>query len=87
MPDIWIPAQLRGMTNGQERVMVTGKTLRQAVDELEAHHPGLKARLVQDDQLRPEYSVVVDGIVSQMRLRHPLSENSEVHILPAISGG
>ena len=87
MPEIWIPAQLRGLTNGQERVAVTGNTLRQVVDELEVLHPGLKARLVQDDRLRPEFSVVVDGMVSQMRLRQPLSENSEVHILPAISGG
>jgi molybdopterin converting factor small subunit len=29
----------------------------------------------------------VDGQVSQQRLRHPLDESSEVHFIPAISGG
>lgn len=87
MPVIWIPAQLRELSNGQERVSVAGNNLRQALDGLEERHPGLKARLIQDDQLRPELSVIVDGVVSQMRLRQPLAENSEVHILPAISGG
>jgi molybdopterin converting factor small subunit len=30
---------------------------------------------------------VVDGEVSQLRLRHRLRDGSEVHFLPAISGG
>jgi molybdopterin converting factor small subunit len=29
----------------------------------------------------------VDGRVSSQRLRHELTETSEVHFLPAISGG
>jgi hypothetical protein len=31
--------------------------------------------------------VVVDGRVSNQRLRHRLIESSEVHFLPAIGGG
>jgi molybdopterin converting factor small subunit len=65
MPVIWIPALLRDLTDGKERVTVPGRTLRQAIDELEAHHPGLKARLLEENQLRLEFSVVVDGTVSQ----------------------
>ncbi len=87
MPVIWIPALLRDLTGGQEQVAVPGDTLRQALDELDTLHPGIKARLTHDAQLRPDFSVVVDGMVSHLRLRQPLSENSEVHLLPAISGG
>ena len=87
MPIIWIPALLRDLTGGQEQVAVPGDTLRHAVEELEVCHPGIKARLLKDGQLRPDFSVVVDGNVSHLRLRQPLSENSEVHLLPAISGG
>jgi len=87
MPVIWIPALLRELTAGEERVTLTGDTLRQAVEELEARHPGIKVRLLQGDQLRPDISVVVDGTVSHLRLRQPLSKNSEVHLLSAISGG
>jgi molybdopterin converting factor small subunit len=87
MPVIWIPALLRDLTGGQEQVRVPGATLRQALDQLEARHPGLKARLLQEDQLRPDFSVVVDGTVSHLKLRQPLTEDSEVHLLPTISGG
>lgn len=87
MPVIWIPALLRDLTAGKERVTVPGRTLRQAIDELEACHPGIKARLIEANQLRPDISVVVDGTVSHLRLRQLLSENSEVHLLSAISGG
>jgi molybdopterin synthase sulfur carrier subunit len=87
MPVIWIPALLRDLTAGEERVTLNGDTLRQAVDELEEHHPGIKVRLLEVDQLRPDISVVVDGTVSHLRLRQPLSENSEVHLLSAIHGG
>ena len=38
-------------------------------------------------QHRSDFSVVVDGMVSQLKLRQPLSENTEVHILPAFKGG
>jgi molybdopterin synthase sulfur carrier subunit len=87
MPVIWIPALLRDLTAGEVRVTVTGDTLRQAIDDLEARHPGIKLCLLQADQLRPDISVVVDGTVSHLKLRQPLSENSEVHLLSAISGG
>ena len=78
---------LRDLTSGQDRVRVKGHTLRAAIDNLEAHHPGLKARLLVGDQLSQEISVVVDGELSHLRLRQPLTEDSEVHLLPLISGG
>jgi molybdopterin converting factor small subunit len=87
MPVIWIPALLRDLAGGQEQVKVPGATLRQALDELTALYPELRARLVEGDQLRPGFSVMVDGTASYLKLRQPLSENSEVHLLPAISGG
>lgn len=87
MAEVWIPALLRDLTAGQECVCVPGGTLRQALDALEARYPGLKARLFEGDDLRPDISVVVDGTVSMLRLRQPLPENCEVHLLSAISGG
>ena len=87
MPTLWIPALLRDLTAGKEIVSVPGSTLRQAINELELRHPGIKARLLVEDQLRSDLAVVVDGTASHLRLRQPLSESSEVHFLPAISGG
>jgi len=53
----------------------------------QAEHERAKARLCDEGRLRPNISVVVDGTVSTLRLRHQLSETSEVHFLPAIGGG
>ena len=87
MPVIFIPSLLRDLTGGQESVQVAGATVREVIESLETRYPGVKARLYDGDRLRPGIAVVVDGAVSSQRLRHKLTENSEVHFLPALSGG
>ncbi len=87
MAVVWIPALLRDLTDGQEQVTVPGETVRQVIAQLEKAYPGMEARLCEEGRLRSNVSVVVDGRVSSQRLRHELTETSEVHFLPAISGG
>ncbi len=87
MPVIWIPAQLRDLTGGLERVAVEAETVRQAIERLEQLYPGIRARLCEGDRLRENLSVLVDGVVSRQRLRQRLTATNEVHILPLISGG
>jgi len=57
------------------------------IAQLEKAYPGIEARLCEGGRLRSNISVVVDSQVSSQRLRHELTETSEVHFLPAISGG
>lgn len=87
MAVVYIPALLRDLTAGEESLNLTGSTVREVIEQLEMRHPGVLARLVDGDRLRPGITVVVDGEVSRLRLRHRLNKNSEVHFLPAISGG
>lgn len=87
MPVVWVPGLLRDLTGGQARVQAEGKTVREVIETLEALYPGIRARLVEDGQLRPTLTVMVDGEPAAFKLRQPLNENSEVHFLPAISGG
>ena len=87
MAVVWIPALLRDLTDGQAEVTVPGETVRQVIAELEKAYPGVEARLCEECRLRPNISVSVDGRVSSQSLRHKLTETSEVHFLPAISGG
>lgn len=87
MAEVWIPALLLDLTGGQQRVKISADTVRQVVNELENRYPGIKARLLEGDRLRPGIALVVDGDVSSQGLRHRLSENSEVHFMPALSGG
>lgn len=87
MPAVWIPALMRDLTGGNEVVRVPGQTVRQVIESLDERFPGIKDRLCEENSLRPNIIVIVDGEVSHRRLRQVLSENSEVHFLPAVSGG
>lgn len=88
MATVWIPSLLRELTQGQEKITVPGETVRQAIASLEQLYPGIQSRLCDEDgRLRSNLALVVDGVVSQQRMRHKLAETSEVHFLPAISGG
>jgi molybdopterin synthase sulfur carrier subunit len=87
MPLVFIPPSLRQATNGQETVEVSGRSVRQAIDSLEAIHAGIKEQLCQDGELRPGLSVVVDGSVSSLGLLQAVDPKSEIHFLPAIGGG
>jgi len=78
---------LRSLTDGHETVDVDGRTLREAIDQLEAKHPGVKAHLLQGDALQPGLAVAVGGSVSVQGLRQRLAADDEVHFLPAIGGG
>jgi molybdopterin synthase sulfur carrier subunit len=87
MPTIWIPPQLRDLTNGKTSVRVQGKTIGQALDNLDAIYPGVRDRLCQGDDLCQFIAVVVDGQESPMGIYQPLQEGSEVRFLPMMEGG
>jgi MoaD family protein len=84
---VWIPALMRDLTGGASQVSASGETVRALIADLDARFPGIEARLMEEGRVRPHISVVVDGRVSNRGLRHELANGSEVHFLPAISGG
>ncbi|MAU10655.1 MAG: hypothetical protein CL607_12595 [Anaerolineaceae bacterium] len=87
MAKIWIPALLQDLTEGHQHLDVPGETVRDVIMLLEEKYPGIAHRLIEDGKIRPGMSVVVDNTVSPLGLRHKLTESSEVHFLPALSGG
>jgi molybdopterin synthase sulfur carrier subunit len=84
---VWVPSLMRDLTGGADRVDVPGRTVRQVIESLEAAYPGIKDRLVEDDRLKPSIGVAVDGVMTRLGVRQPVGETSEVHFLPAVSGG
>jgi molybdopterin converting factor small subunit len=84
---VWIPALHRDLTNGQERVTAEGETVGEVVAQLETHYPGLEARLCEDGRLRPHIAVAINGEVTRRGLRERLTAPSELHFIPALSGG
>jgi molybdopterin synthase sulfur carrier subunit len=57
------------------------------IENLEARFPGIRARLCEGDRLRPSMVAVVDGETCRQGLRQRLNDSSEIHFLPAMSGG
>lgn len=78
---------MRSLTGGKSQVEVEGSTVRELVDVLEARYPGVADRIVEEGRIRPGLSVAVDGTVGNKGLREPVGPNSEVHFVPAMTGG
>jgi sulfur-carrier protein len=87
MPTVVIPALLRKLTGGRERVAVKGRNVREVVADLERQFPGIGDALVARDDLKPSVAVSVDGEIANAGLWEPVREDSEIHFLPALSGG
>lgn len=87
MAVVWIPPLMRSLTGGKSQVDVEGSTVREIVDALEARYPGVAARIVEEGRIRPGLSVAVDGTVGNKGMREPVGPNSEVHFVPAMTGG
>ena len=87
MPQVFIPAPMRKLTDGQTVVRIPGATLREVIDNLEARYPGTRERLIEEDDLLPGMAAVIDSEASIQGLSEKLHEDAEVHFLPAIAGG
>jgi molybdopterin synthase sulfur carrier subunit len=90
MVEVRIPTILRTYTGGEKAVDASGTTLGALVDDLEANHPGIKERLVEDGgELRRFVNVYVDDEDVRFTggLGTELSDGAQVVILPAVAGG
>ncbi|MYC06878.1 MAG: MoaD/ThiS family protein [Chloroflexi bacterium] len=87
MATVFVPSLMQSLTDGKTRVQIPGATVRQIINNLESEYPGFKARLVEDDRVKPNISVAVDGEVTPLGMLEKVNEDSEVHFLPAIGGG
>jgi sulfur-carrier protein len=84
---VWIPSLHRDLTEGAEVVTVEGETVGEVVAQLEARFPGMEARLCEEGRIRPYIAVSVNSEVTRRGLRHRLTEPSEIHFIPSLSGG
>ena len=87
MATVFIPSLMQSMTNGEHRVEIEGATVRQIINNLEARYPGMKERLVENNRVKSNISVAIDGEVTTLGMLGKVGESSEVHFLPAIGGG
>lgn len=89
MARIRIPTPLRPYTGGQEHVTVGGRTVGEALAELTRQYPDLERHLFNDGRLRS----FVNVFVGEEDIRHldgphtPVTENTQLLIIPSIAGG
>jgi molybdopterin synthase sulfur carrier subunit len=84
---IFIPTMLQSLTAGVKQVDLDARNVRQIIERLEELYPGMKDRLVEDGEIRPNLAIAIDGDVAIMGMLEKVGENSEVHFVPAIGGG
>ena len=85
-----IPAPLRKVTNGKDRVEVDAENLADMVEAMEEQYPGIKERLLDESgELRHFVNIYVNGEDVQFLqgLETPISGPDEVSIVPAVAGG
>ncbi len=87
MAKVFIPSLMQKLTAGQDILDINGATVREIIENLEQNYPGIKVRLVDKYKMKSNISVAVDGEVSPLGLLEKVSENSEVHFIPAVGGG
>jgi molybdopterin converting factor small subunit len=86
-----VPTILRSYTGGAAEVAVDGTaTLAELLDKLEADHPGIRARVLDDDgKLRRFVNVYVgdEDVRFADGLATATPDGASVSIIPAVAGG
>lgn len=87
---IKIPASLRKFVQNHDTIDVDGVNVREALDSLESKHPGIKAKLC-DDQGNVRRFINIYANSEDIRFLENLDtrlvEGAELQIVPAIAGG
>ena len=87
MATVVVPALLRKLTDGRDRVSAAGRNVGQIIDDLERQFPGFRDNLLQEGELKPSIAVSIDGEMGTGGLLDRVKDASEVFFLPAIGGG
>jgi molybdopterin synthase sulfur carrier subunit len=87
--EVRIPTILRTYTDGAKVVEGKGATLQELLDDLEARHAGLQARLLDGPDLRKFVNVYVNDEDVRFRggLASEVADGDVVTVLPAVAGG
>ena len=85
-----IPTILRTYTEGASEVPADGTTLAEVLDDLEANHGGIKARVLDDaGEIRRFVNVYVgnDDVRFLEGLPSHTPDGTQISVIPAVAGG
>jgi molybdopterin converting factor small subunit len=78
---------MRTLCGGAAALDLPGRRVTDLIEHLEQQFPGARARLCQQDRLKPGIAVVINGHASSLGLWAAVSDTDEVHFVPALGGG
>jgi molybdopterin converting factor small subunit len=85
-----IPTILRTLTGGAAEVSAEGTTLAEVINSVDAAHPGVRGRVLDDDgKLRRFVNVYVgdEDVRFAEGLQTATPDGTSVSIIPAVAGG
>lgn len=84
---VFLSTHLRDYTQQRGQVEAEGATVAQVLAAVERTYPGLRFRIVDEqDQIRPHINIFV-GQDRVTTLNAPVGPGEDVHLLAALSGG
>jgi len=84
---VHLSSHVRSYTGGQAQVEAEGGTLAEVTADLERRYPGIRFRLIDEqDRIRAHMNFFVGGLLAR-DLRHPVRPGEDVFILGSLSGG
>jgi molybdopterin converting factor small subunit len=84
---VYLSSHVRSYTAGRAEVEAEGHTLADLMADLERRYPGLRFRVIDEqDRIRQHMNFFVGGDLVR-DLGHPIAPGEDVHILGALSGG
>ena len=87
MVQVLVPSQLTSYTDGATRVAAAGATVGAVLDDLDARFPGLKFRVVDEqDRVRKHMRMFI-GREETRNVAAPMRDGDELLIFGALSGG
>jgi molybdopterin converting factor small subunit len=82
-----VASPLRSYTDGRAIVEAEGETVREALADLDRRYPGMRFRMIDEqDRIRPHIRLYVNTDAVE-RLDHRIEQGDTLHLICALSGG
>lgn len=82
-----VASPLRSYTDGRSTVEAVGDTVREVLADLDRRHPGMRFRMIDEqDRIRPHIRLYVNTVAVQ-DLDHHVNGGDTLHLICALSGG
>lgn len=86
MPNVLVPPPYRGPTQGRDAIPVSGETVRECIEAVEAAHPGFAAQIF-DAAGKPHSFVKLFVNGDPAPPEAAVAPDDEIEVLAAIAGG